>query len=459
MACAQTGSGKTAAFLLPTLSQMLSEPPPPVDLRRKANPITLVLAPTRELAVQIYDEARKFSWKTSLRSCVIYGGSDAAKQIRELEKNPDLVVATPGRLIDMIDRGKISLGLVRWLILDEADRMLDMGFEPQIRRIVETEDMPRERQTLMFSATFPDEIQRLAQDFLYRYFFLRVGRVGSSTDLITQKIMYVEEHDKRSILIDLLTSVEGLTLIFVETKRGADTLEEFLYQERFPVASIHGDRSQPERERALHSFKTGHHRILVATDVAARGLDVENVMHVINYDFPNNIDDYVHRIGRTGRRGKTGLATAFVNQSVNKNVLRDLVELIQENNQELPSWLESMALKPTGNSRGGFGGRGGGNNRFASRDMRSNTRDWKSNSGGGWRDDNSRHGAPKFNNYNNYSSNGSASYSNSPNNSNPSNSNSNHHSYTKEEKAKEEREDVWSSAPASWGKNDSWSNY
>jgi ATP-dependent RNA helicase DDX3X len=268
--------------------------------------------------------------------------------------------------------------------------MLDMGFEPQIRRIVEQEDMPRERQTLMFSATFPDEIQRLAADFLYKYLFLRVGRIGSSTSLITQKVLYVEEPDKRSMLVDLLTSVEGLTLIFVETKRDADALEDFLYREQFPVSSIHGDRTQPERERALHLFKTGQNRILVATDVAARGLDVDNVAHVVNYDFPNHIDNYVHRIGRTGRRGKTGLATAFVNQNSNKIVLRELVDLLVESNQELPPWIEGMAAR--GGGGGGGSGRGGGRGRFGGRDFRSDTRSYKSNAGrdggggggGGW---------------------------------------------------------------------------
>ncbi len=192
MACAQTGSGKTAAFLLPIISQLLADQPPPGTGRRKAMPSALVLAPTRELAVQIYEEAKKFSWKTFLKCCVVYGGSEVGRQLRDLERGCDVLVATPGRLLDMIDRGRVSLAYIRYLVLDEADRMLDMGFEPQIRRIVEGEDMPRERQTLMFSATFPDEIQRLAQDFLYKYFFLRVGRVGSSTDLITQKTIYVE---------------------------------------------------------------------------------------------------------------------------------------------------------------------------------------------------------------------------------------------------------------------------
>jgi len=302
-----------------------------------------------------------------------------------------------------------------------------------------------------------------------------VGRIGSSTDLITQKTMYVEEPDKRSMLIDLLTSVDGLTLIFVETKRGADALEDFLYEERFPVASIHGDHSQAERERALHSFKTGHHRILVATDVAARGLDVRNVTHVINYDFPNNIDDYVHRIGRTGR-GQTGLATAFVNLSVNKTVLRDLVEILQETNQEMPSWLDSLAAKPAGS-----GGRGRGNqngNRFGGRDFRSGTRDWKGSSSGSWgREDNSNPKYPKHNtgvDYTNTSRNNSSNtvsnnsnHSASTSNYTMSNTNfstaSNHNSFkstqshVKEEKGqKEEREDVWANTSKTC---DPWSNY
>lgn len=248
MACAQTGSGKTAAFLFPIISRLLETPPPQEGPggRRKVHPLALVLAPTRELACQIYDEGRKFSWKTGLSTVVVYGGAPIGAQLRDLERGCDIIVATPGRLVDILERGRISLSAIRFLVLDEADRMLDMGFEPQIRRIVEQEDMPAstERQTLMFSATFPKEIQRLAAAFLYDYIFLAVGRVGSTTELVTQKFIRCDEQDKPAMLLDLINSVSGLTIIFVETKKKADMLEDFLLRERFPATSIHGDRAQ-----------------------------------------------------------------------------------------------------------------------------------------------------------------------------------------------------------------------
>ncbi|RIA85428.1 P-loop containing nucleoside triphosphate hydrolase protein [Glomus cerebriforme] len=382
MACAQTGSGKTGGFLFPILSELFKHgpsPPPPeqpgytrgMSRSRKAYPVGLILAPTRELASQIYEEARKFAYRSWVRPCVVYGGADISAQIRQIDRGCDLLTATPGRLVDLIERGRVSLSQTRYLVLDEADRMLDMGFEPQIRRIVEQEDMPgvNDRQTLMFSATFPRDIQILARDFLKDYVFLSVGRVGSTSENITQKIEYVEEEDKRSVLLDILHSQpdsdRGLTLIFVETKRSADTLSVYLIQSNFPATSIHGDRSQRERERALDSFRTGRTPIMVATAVAARGLDIPNVTHVINYDLPTDIDDYVHRIGRTGRAGNIGLSTAFFNRS-NKGVVRDLIELLKEANQEIPSWLETVAKETQsygsrGSSRGGGRGSRGGN--------------------------------------------------------------------------------------------------
>jgi len=362
MACAQTGSGKTAAFLFPILARMYHDHPngrvEPTDRTgyrsRKAYPLALILAPTRELATQIYDEARKFSYRSPFRCCVVYGGADISRQFRELERGCDLLVATPGRLADMFERGRISLRECTFLTLDEADRMLDMGFEPQIRDIVENKDLPgtQDRQTLMFSATFPREIQKLAQDFLYDYIFLRVGRVGSTTESIVQHVINAEEHQKHTILIDLLEQVPGLTLVFVETKKACDALEDWLYEQNYDVVAIHGDRSQRDREAALARFKSVSNSILVATDVAARGLDITNVAHVINYDLPNDINDYVHRIGRTGRAGKTGLATAFVTEK-NKNIIGDLLELLTETDQEVPTWLTQMAKSSYSGKRKG----------------------------------------------------------------------------------------------------------
>ncbi|KAI1391158.1 DEAD-domain-containing protein [Hypoxylon trugodes] len=381
MACAQTGSGKTGGFLFPILSQAFLTGPSPVPVgqqgggygrQRKAYPTSLILAPTRELVSQIYDEARKFAYRSWVRPCVVYGGADIGSQLRQIERGCDLLVATPGRLVDLIERGRISLQNIKYLVLDEADRMLDMGFEPQIRRIVEGEDMPgvQNRQTLMFSATFPRDIQMLARDFLKDYVFLSVGRVGSTSENITQKVEYVEDTDKRSVLLDILhTHGGGLTLIFVETKRMADSLSDFLINQNFPATSIHGDRTQRERERALEMFRNGRCPILVATAVAARGLDIPNVTHVVNYDLPTDIDDYVHRIGRTGRAGNTGHSTAFFNRG-NRGVVRDLIELLKEANQEVPSFLETIARESS--YGGGRGGRGGGRGRGqnANRDFR-----------------------------------------------------------------------------------------
>ncbi|ORY97772.1 P-loop containing nucleoside triphosphate hydrolase protein [Syncephalastrum racemosum] len=383
MACAQTGSGKTGGFLFPVFSELFAKGPLSVPTggdesgrsyrARKAYPTVLILAPTRELVSQIFDEAKKFAYRSWVRPAVVYGGADIGSQIRQIERGCDLLVATPGRLVDLIERARISLANIRYLVLDEADRMLDMGFEPQIRRIVEKEDMPgvQDRVTLMFSATFPRDIQYLARDFLKDYIFLSVGRVGSTSENITQKVEYVEDEDKRSVLLDILhsTDVSGLTLIFVETKRMADMLSDFLISNNFPATSIHGDRTQRERERALDSFRTGRTPIMVATAVAARGLDIANVSHVISYDLPTDIDDYVHRIGRTGRAGNTGLATAFFNRG-NKNVVNDLMDILKEANQEVPSFLETISRESRsfGGGRGGRGrGRGGS---FGGRDFR-----------------------------------------------------------------------------------------
>lgn len=377
--------------MFPILSQLFSGGPlhqsDNSGYSRKAYPTALILAPTRELVSQIHEEARKFSYRSWVRTAVVYGGADISTQLRQVERGCDLLSATPGRLVDLIERGRISLSKIKYLVLDEADRMLDMGFEPQIRRIVQGEDMPGtdDRQTLMFSATFPRDIQILARDFLKDYIFLSVGRVGSTSENITQKIEFVEDNDKRSVLLDILLAPggqTGLTLIFVETKRMADMLSDFLMGQNLPATSIHGDRTQREREQALASFRQGRTPILVATAVAARGLDIPNVTHVVNYDLPSDIDDYVHRIGRTGRAGNTGISTAFFNRG-NKNIVRELVELLREANQIIPGFLDSILMETTGGSssygnRGGRGGRGGGRGGMS----RGGNRDYRFSSGG-----------------------------------------------------------------------------
>jgi len=372
MGCAQTGSGKTAAFLLPILAKILKNLP--VDNRTYiASPLAVVLAPTRELACQIYDEAVKFSKGSPIRSCVAYGGVPIGGQIRLLERGCEVLIATPGRLVDIVKRDRANLKAVRFLVLDEADRMLDMGFEPQIREIVETFGMPTtgKRQTLMFSATFAKEVQMLAANYLHDYVFLTVGRVGSTTELVTQKFVQVaDDREKESKLIEMLSTMDkGLILIFVETKQRANILERLLTSKGFPATAIHGDKDQGARTWALKSFSTGKKPILIATNVAARGLDVNGITHVINVDMPREIDSYVHRIGRTGRAGKVGISITFIGPT-DGAILPSLLSILQDSNQEVPEWLQDMKRDRRFSGRGGRGG-GRGGSRFGGRDFRS----------------------------------------------------------------------------------------
>lgn len=436
MACAQTGSGKTAAFCFPIISGILKQNGTTAFVggrrMRVACPLALIMSPTRELSCQIHEEAKKFSFQTGVKVVVAYGGAPISRQLQNLEKGVDILVATPGRLVDMIERERISLKRIKYLALDEADRMLDMGFERQIRQIVEEMGMPPPgaRQTLLFSATFPTEIQRLASDFLSDYIFLTVGKVGSSTDLIDQRVELVQDMDKRSRLMNILkdqrsNGMDGklaLTLVFVETKRGADALEHWLCRNGYPATAIHGDKVQMERERALRSFKNGSTPILVATDVAARGLDVPHVTHVINFDLPKDIDDYVHRIGRTGRAGKSGLATAFFSEK-NSPLAKALTQLMQESNQQVPSWLTQYAETSSsyGNGRSFRGG-----SKFGGHDFRSSSKNYGSGSSNystygsgssynnydsGYTDNNASNGPADSAGYNDYNaSNGPADY-------------------------------------------------
>merc|ERR1719166_740180 len=336
--------------------------------RPKPMPCGLVLAPTRELAAQIHAEACKFAYDTGIRCCIIYGGADMREQKMDMERGCDILIATPGRLTDMCDRGRVSLELVQFFILDEADRMLDMGFEPQVRQIVEKTGMGRNsqfpRQSMMFSATFAPEVQHMARDFLNDYVFITVGRVGSASELITQQVVYAGELKQKVRELEKAINThlpkDGLAVVFVETKRAADTLELELHQGGVAVTAIHGDRSQSEREEALHAFRTGANPVLVATDVAARGLDIPNVPLVVNFDMPKQIDDYVHRIGRTGRAGRKGVAIAFVNERC--NYLPELGDLLVEAKQDLPVWFNDLCR--SAEKRPGGKGKGRDNNKF-----------------------------------------------------------------------------------------------
>ncbi|KAI3366259.1 hypothetical protein L3Q82_009727, partial [Scortum barcoo] len=356
MACAQTGSGKTAAFLLPILQQLMADGVAASRFSELQEPEAVIVAPTRELINQIYLEARKFSFGTCVRSVVVYGGVSTAHQMREISKGCNVLCGTPGRLLDMIGRGKVGLSKLRYLVLDEADRMLDMGFEPDMRRLVGSPGMPSKenRQTLMFSATYPEDIQRMASDFLKTdYLFLAVGVVGGACSDVEQTFIQVTKFSKREQLLDLLkTTGTERTMVFVETKRLADFIAAYLCQEKVPTTSIHGDREQREREQALADFRSGRCPVLVATSVAARGLDIPDVQHVVNFDLPNNIDEYVHRIGRTGRCGNTGRAVSFYDPDVDGQLARSLVTVLSKAQQEVPSWLEESAF--SGHSSTGF---------------------------------------------------------------------------------------------------------
>jgi len=246
----------------------------------------------------------------------------------------------------MVERNRLSLSRVRYLCFDEADQMLDMGFEKDIRRIVQQRDMPgtHHRTTTMFSATFPREIQKLAEDFLNNFIFISVGRVGSTVESITQVIKSVSDTSKVEEILKDLRATPGRTLIFTETKRDADSLARYLYERGFPATGIHGDRNQREREAAIASFKSGRIAVLVATDIASRGLDISDIVHVINFDLPASIDAYVHRIGRTGRAGREGLATSYFTDS-NLSLTKDLIELLKEANQNIPEFLTKSSYQ------------------------------------------------------------------------------------------------------------------
>ena len=303
--CAETGTGKTAAFLLPTLQRMSDAPRPGVRV--------LVLAPTRELVTQIDDHYKQLAPKGSPRCAAIIGGASMSRQLDALRRGAGVVVATPGRLLDHVERRTVDLSQVEVLVLDEADRMLDMGFLPAIRRILA--ELPEKRQTLLFSATMSHEIEELARRTMKEPQMVEVNVRGRAAVTVEQMAYTVALESKTALLLDLLERERDnfeRVLVFTRTRRGAERLSHILLARDHKVNRIHADRTQPQREAALRGFKEGQTRVLVATDIAARGIDVESISHVINYDVPEAPEDYVHRIGRTGRAGKIGRAITLV---------------------------------------------------------------------------------------------------------------------------------------------------
>ena len=302
LGAAQTGTGKTAGFTLPIL-QLLGAPQRQIRV--------LVLVPTRELAAQVQQSVRTYGKHTKLRSTVVFGGVGIHPQIAELKRGVDILVATPGRLLDHANQRTVDLRFVQILVLDEADRMLDMGFIPDIRRILKL--LPQKRQNLLFSATFPDEIRKLAGTFMHDPLTVEVARRNTPAELVDQIAHPVSHDRKRALLAHLVKSNDWQqVLVFTRTKHGANRLAEQLEREGIEADAIHGNKSQGARTRALKRFKDQELRVLVATDIAARGLDIEALPHVVNYDLPHVAEDYVHRIGRTGRAGTSGAAVSLV---------------------------------------------------------------------------------------------------------------------------------------------------
>jgi len=360
---AMTGSGKTLGYMLPAIIHCMNQE----YLQRGDGPIVLVLAPTRELAQQIQQQADKFGGPCDLRTTCLFGGAPKGAQIRDLERGSEICVATPGRLIDILEMGKTNFRRCTYVVLDEADRMLDMGFEPQIRKILG--QIRPDRQMCMWSATWPKEVKRLAEDFLGKSNFCHIN-IGSDQLSANHDILQIvdccQEYEKENKLGKLLDEMSAepnsKVLVFTETKRKCDELTRIMRKHGYPAMCIHGDKRQEERDWVLREYRSGKAQILVATDVAARGLDVDDVKFVINYDFPSCTEDYVHRIGRTGRKGNSGTAYTFFTQKDGKNA-SDLIGILKEANQVVNPQLYEMEIIgrqfKQSNRRWGGGGGGG----------------------------------------------------------------------------------------------------
>lgn len=364
LGCAQTGTGKTAAFAIPILERLIinssNEP------NRKIR--SLIVTPTRELAIQIDESFRNYGRHTGLNTAVVYGGVNQKRQVKQLKRGVDILTATPGRLLDLMNQGFISLAHIEIFVLDEADRMLDMGFIHDVKKMLKA--LPNKRQTLFFSATMPQEIIQLSNSILTNPTKIEVTPESATVDKIRQGIFFVDKGNKKQLLVDVLTDENvGSALVFTRTKRGANNVVKMLNKKSIQAEAIHGNKSQNARQRALSNFKDQSTRVLVATDIAARGIDVDELQYVINYEIPNIPETYVHRIGRTGRAGLDGTALSFVDSS-EKEFLRDIEKLI---NQKIPVMEEhgngTTETKPkppetvlnNGSSNGNGNGNGNGN--------------------------------------------------------------------------------------------------
>lgn len=354
LGCAQTGTGKTAAFALPILHRLALSATPS---RGRTRPIrVLVLAPTRELALQIGQSFQAYGRHTGLRCAAIFGGVGQHPQTRALQQGVDILVATPGRLLDLMNQGFVDLSRLEVFVLDEADRMLDMGFIPDIRRLISR--LPDRRQTLLFSATMPQTIAGLADAILHDPARVRIAPVRATTDLIEQSVAFVPRQQKTQRLADLLMARPAArALVFTRTKHGADRLARQLNRLGIGADAIHGNKSQSARQRTLEDFRSNRTAVLVATDLAARGIDVEGISHVLNYDLPHEPETYVHRIGRTGRAGVPGIAISFCDEEERKH-LAAIEQLIRrklpiEKALSLmdPSVLVNRRQKPSGGAR------------------------------------------------------------------------------------------------------------
>jgi len=350
LGCAQTGTGKTAAFVIPILQLMYQEKQNTQE--RSHHCKALILTPTRELAIQIGESIKAYGRYLPLRHHVIFGGVSQQSQVQAIRRGIDILVATPGRLLDLMQQGHVSLRDIKHFVLDEADRMLDMGFIHDVKRIISR--LPSKRQTLFFSATMPGEIKQLAAMLLNNPVKVEVTPPATTVDLIQQSIYYTEKHNKQSLLIHLLQDSSIKTvLVFTQMKHAADKLARSLNNSGIRTEAIHGNKAQAVRQRALENFKTRRTRVLVATDIAARGIDIDELTHVINYELPNVPETYVHRIGRTGRAGAKGVAVSFCDWS-EKIFLSDIQKLTRKQIPVIKSHLYDVPgmhdiAQPTGN--------------------------------------------------------------------------------------------------------------